>query len=84
MSDLVDRAADHAEMLLRHALQEQRLKGALVAGTVAADADWRVLSAEYCEGAHCDEPIPEPRRRLLPGVQLCVECQARLEKGMGR
>ena len=30
-------------------------------------------SAEFCE--ECDEPIPEPRRIALPGVQLCINCQ---------
>lgn len=24
----------------------------------------------------CDEPIPEPRRRALPGVQVCIDCQS--------
>ncbi|OGQ91891.1 MAG: hypothetical protein A2289_10220 [Deltaproteobacteria bacterium RIFOXYA12_FULL_58_15] len=24
----------------------------------------------------CGEPIPEARRRAVPGVQMCVECQA--------
>lgn len=28
---------------------------------------------ERCE--QCDEPIPEARRRALPGVRLCVVCQ---------
>jgi len=23
----------------------------------------------------CDEPIPEARRRALPGVKLCIDCQ---------
>jgi phage/conjugal plasmid C-4 type zinc finger TraR family protein len=23
----------------------------------------------------CDEPIPEARRRAVPGVRLCVRCQ---------
>ncbi len=27
----------------------------------------------HCEA--CDEPIPEARRRAVPGVQLCVACQ---------
>ena len=31
-------------------------------------------SRTHC--AECDEPIPEPRRRALPGVKLCVDCQA--------
>ena len=68
MSDIADRANDQADMLLRHSLQAQRLKGALQAGTVADQAQWRVLSAEYCEGTHCGEPIPDERRRLLPGA----------------
>lgn len=28
---------------------------------------------ECCE--ECDAPIPEARRRALPGVRLCVACQ---------
>jgi phage/conjugal plasmid C-4 type zinc finger TraR family protein len=23
----------------------------------------------------CEEPIPEPRRRAIPGVVLCIDCQ---------
>ena len=29
---------------------------------------------ERCE--ECDAPIPEARRRAVPGVRLCVACQA--------
>ena len=29
---------------------------------------------EACE--ECDRPIPEARRTAMPGVRLCVECQA--------
>lgn len=35
-------------------------------------------SAVYCE--ECDGRIPEKRRQAIPGVQLCVACQAALEK----
>ena len=28
---------------------------------------------EFCE--ECDAPIPEARRRVVPGVRLCVNCQ---------
>ncbi|MEZ5465476.1 MAG: DksA/TraR family C4-type zinc finger protein [Lysobacteraceae bacterium] len=28
---------------------------------------------EHCE--ECDAPIPEARRRAVPGVRLCVACQ---------
>ena len=30
-------------------------------------------SLEFCR--ECGEPIPEARRKALPGVQLCIECQ---------
>jgi len=35
-------------------------------------------SLEFCE--ECGEPIPEARRTAIPGVRLCVECQAELDK----
>jgi phage/conjugal plasmid C-4 type zinc finger TraR family protein len=35
-------------------------------------------SAAYCE--HCEEPIPEARRKAVPGVRLCVHCQSNAEK----
>jgi len=35
-------------------------------------------SAANCE--ECDRAIPEARRKAIPGVRLCVECQAALEK----
>ena len=36
------------------------------------------LTNLYCEG--CDEAIPEGRRQAVPGVRLCVDCQADLER----
>jgi phage/conjugal plasmid C-4 type zinc finger TraR family protein len=35
-------------------------------------------SLTYCEA--CEAPIPEARRKALPGVRLCVSCQSELEK----
>lgn len=35
-------------------------------------------SLSHC--AECEEPIPEERRKAIPGVQLCVVCQSELEK----
>jgi len=35
-------------------------------------------SLEFCE--ECGEPIPEARRKAIPGVRLCVECQSELDK----
>jgi phage/conjugal plasmid C-4 type zinc finger TraR family protein len=34
-------------------------------------------SATHCRD--CGEPIPEPRRAVLPGVQLCVGCQQKAD-----
>ncbi|MGB8622353.1 MAG: DksA/TraR family C4-type zinc finger protein [Paracoccaceae bacterium] len=30
-------------------------------------------SRTHC--AECEEPIPEPRQRAIPGVKLCIDCQ---------
>lgn len=35
-------------------------------------------SSEWCE--ECGSPIPEARRRALPGVRLCVICQEEQDK----
>ncbi len=35
-------------------------------------------SLTRCE--ECESAIPEARRRAMPGVRLCVGCQAALEK----
>ncbi|HET7313040.1 DksA/TraR family C4-type zinc finger protein [Salinisphaera sp.] len=32
----------------------------------------------HCE--ECGEPIPERRRELIPGVRLCVACQAEADE----
>ena len=31
-------------------------------------------SLSHCE--ECDAPIPEARRKAVPGVRLCVDCQS--------
>ena len=38
-------------------------------------------SLTHC--AECDEPIPEARRRAVPGVKLCLDCQQERD-GRGR
>lgn len=35
-------------------------------------------SLHHCE--ECDAPIPEARRRAVPGVRLCVACQSALDR----
>ncbi|WP_428036256.1 DksA/TraR family C4-type zinc finger protein [Amphritea sp.] len=44
----------------------------LNAGSSAAE------SLTHCE--ECDQPIPEKRRQAVPGIRLCIKCQAELEK----
>jgi len=34
-------------------------------------------SATHCE--ECEVAIPEARRKAVPGVRLCVQCQSELE-----
>jgi phage/conjugal plasmid C-4 type zinc finger TraR family protein len=36
-------------------------------------------SSTHCE--ECGTSIPDARRKAIPGVRLCVSCQAELEKG---
>ncbi len=35
-------------------------------------------SLTHCQ--ECDDPIPEGRRKAIPGVRLCVACQEVLEE----
>lgn len=35
--------------------------------------DWQD-SAAFCD--LCDEPIPEARRKAVPGVRTCIACQS--------
>ena len=34
-------------------------------------------SAAHCQ--ECGEPIPDARRSALPGVQLCIACQQKVD-----
>jgi phage/conjugal plasmid C-4 type zinc finger TraR family protein len=39
-------------------------------------------SSTRCQ--ECETPIPEARRKALPGVRYCVTCQAEMEKAQQR
>jgi phage/conjugal plasmid C-4 type zinc finger TraR family protein len=39
-------------------------------------------SRTHCE--ECEAPIPEARRRAVPGVRFCIDCQARFEREQQR
>lgn len=38
-------------------------------------------SLSHC--AECDAPIPEARRQAVPGVRLCLACQAEADRQQG-
>ena len=68
--DLIDRANQHAERMLAAQLDSQLGRN-----------HYQGESRHQCE--ECDDPIPEERRRHVPGVRLCVPCKTRLER-LGR
>ena len=81
MSDIADYAGEREQQLRDDALARQA-RVARGVGDVLASADF---CGEFLPGATgCGEPIPAARRRALPGVQLCVECQALHERAQRR
>lgn len=73
MTDLYDRATEREEQDRADALAEQARRAGLAGKTVHD-------SAARCRV--CEEPIQLARRRAMPGVQTCVECQADLERAV--
>lgn len=57
--DVIDKANQRASEDLARALQRRH--------------QFQGASATHC--IECDEPIPDQRRELLPGVQRCIDCQ---------
>lgn len=66
--DEIDRAQRRSEQLVDDALAAHRR------GMPQGE------SAKWCEMPGCGERIPEPRRRAILGVKLCVDCQEHLER----
>lgn len=73
MTDIFDRATECEEQQREAALRAQARRAGLAGKT------WRD-SADEC--AVCGEGIPLRRRRAVPGVRTCVDCQADLERGV--
>ncbi|KMK11134.1 hypothetical protein ABW06_22740 [Pluralibacter gergoviae] len=48
------------------------------AGIDALRIDHSAVSATECRD--CGYPIPEARRKFVPGVQTCIECQELAEE----
>lgn len=75
MTDIFDRATELEQRQREAALQNQRDKAHL-----GNAKNWRKLSAKWCVATACGERIPDERRRAIPGVQHCTDCQQHLEK----
>ncbi len=71
--DIFDHATEAEELFRAQALEAQAKK-APKAG------DWDRLSAKWCKGARCGARIPDERRRAIPGIDLCAECQEEKEQ----
>lgn len=56
------------------AVQEQI--DATVADAVARARSRRAAGPSLKQCAECGKPIPEARRKAVPGVRLCVACQS--------
>ncbi len=76
LTDDIDRAQAREAEILADALRDQALRAGLAGKTVAD-------SAQVCQARGCGRPIPDTRRIAVPGVQLCVACQARREMSKG-
>lgn len=68
MTDVFDRAQARELEMRQDALAEQARHAPQLAGDSALVCVW------------CEQPIPDARRRALPGVQTCVECQRDIER----
>ncbi|MGN6314328.1 MAG: DksA/TraR family C4-type zinc finger protein [Rhodanobacteraceae bacterium] len=56
------------------AVQEQI--DATIADAVARARSKKAAGPSLKHCAECGEPIPEARRKAVPGVRLCVSCQS--------
>ena len=65
--DDVDRATKRTKELVDDGLAQVRRKMP------------RGKSAKFCQEPSCGERIPAARRKAVPGVQLCIDCQSRAE-----
>ena len=75
MSDIYDRATEAEE---RHRDEALRNQAARTAAPVTTN--WEGAAAKWGVGASCGQRIPDERRRAIPGVKFCVECQDRREQ----
>ncbi len=66
MADEIDRDQEHYENYLESLIEKKHYCPA------------STESLYYCR--FCGEPIPEERRKILPGVEICFDCQYENER----
>ena len=69
MADVIDRAQNINDLLTQEIIQHH--------AQVMAGQNFQE-SAEFCE--KCSQPIPEARRKAIPGCRLCVQCQQEMDE----
>lgn len=75
MADEFERASELEAWQREQALKRQRERAGF-----AEQAEWERRSAKWCAEDGCGARIPDERRKSLPGVQRCVECQGKRER----
>ncbi|EOV3647685.1 conjugal transfer protein TraR [Escherichia coli] len=79
MSDEADEAYSVTEQLTMTGINRMRQKINVHGIPVyLCEACGNPIPVYLCEA--CGNPIPEARRKIFPGVTLCVECQAYQER----
>lgn len=68
-----------------HASEIEELYRALaISAATRHDRDASAESEEFCRSESCGKPIPDERRRAIPGCRFCIECQERREQAIRR
>lgn len=67
MADVIDRAAGYAAAEIQNGIKQ-------------AQSGVKPEKQSLFECEDCEEPIPEARRKAVPGCTRCVVCQEKAEK----
>ncbi|MCO8326822.1 TraR/DksA C4-type zinc finger protein [Burkholderia cenocepacia] len=67
-----------------HASEMEEQYRALAIAAARRPAHQAAESAAFCQNEECGVPIPEERRRAVPGCRFCIECQMHREQVVNR
>jgi phage/conjugal plasmid C-4 type zinc finger TraR family protein len=68
MTGYIGNSADAAQQIV-----DDYVGNGVYAARYAMQHSYGVVSCTHCKD--CGEEIPEARRRVVPGVKFCIECQ---------